>query len=551
MKNLETTPILMKKILTPVLFFAALLWQGQVFAQTVEIKNNDGTTLQILSNQNQDITLDVDGNGDFKGQLRIGAPNPGEGKVLIATDDQGNAEWREPAFGTNPNLPGALFSSSPATLIGTVANNNLWDQNSGWIYTSGSASQNMILSNKQTLLLTFDPFNSGIGGLRLHGQGVDVQGQLKLIQAPALAFGNIAEGNVLVSDANGVASWQVPSTLEGIVADPEWAEFNGTDLVTVKHKLKIGDNSITINGTQTGDNRTGGDMQVTDGNGNLAPLTIRASEVVSPLLKPSRIIATGDISGNRFVLGNNKEIRLGWGSDINMANNSQVKFGSRGNIGYTNGAWTLDSKNNTIVIESGTGHTHLRGRTKIALDANDYINPGGNGFAVSRQFSANETYIHFDVKTRQDQNNNTERYGTIGVYDVGSGSQGGSPLNFCEAGGYVHIGNKMPDNAQLSNLEPLKLAVDGLAAFKQAVVIAVPNWADYVFEPDYELMPLDSVEQFVKTQKHLPDVPSEAEVKAEGIDLAGMNAILLKKIEELYLYTLEQEKRIRELEKNQ
>jgi hypothetical protein len=46
------------------------------------------------------------------------------------------------------------------------------------------------------------------------------------------------------------------------------------------------------------------------------------------------------------------------------------------------------------------------------------------------------------------------------------------------------------------------------------------NWADYVFEPDYDLPSLTAVEQFITTNKHLPNVPSAAEVKANGIDMA-------------------------------
>lgn len=70
------------------------------------------------------------------------------------------------------------------------------------------------------------------------------------------------------------------------------------------------------------------------------------------------------------------------------------------------------------------------------------------------------------------------------------------------------------------------------------------NWADYVFETDYDLLSLVEVEQFITTNKHLPNVPSAAEVKANGIDIAQMDEILLRKVEELTLYTIEQEKLI-------
>jgi hypothetical protein len=70
------------------------------------------------------------------------------------------------------------------------------------------------------------------------------------------------------------------------------------------------------------------------------------------------------------------------------------------------------------------------------------------------------------------------------------------------------------------------------------------DWADYVFANDYKLMPLQEVENFVKQNNHLPNVPSAQEVVDQGIDIAKMDAKLLEKIEELTLYIIEQNKKI-------
>ena len=61
-------------------------------------------------------------------------------------------------------------------------------------------------------------------------------------------------------------------------------------------------------------------------------------------------------------------------------------------------------------------------------------------------------------------------------------------------------------------------------------------------------MPIEEVELFVSLNKHLPDIPSERDINESGFDLVEMNALLLKKIEELTLYLIEQNKRINELE---
>jgi hypothetical protein len=68
------------------------------------------------------------------------------------------------------------------------------------------------------------------------------------------------------------------------------------------------------------------------------------------------------------------------------------------------------------------------------------------------------------------------------------------------------------------------------------------NWSDYVFDKNYQLMPLEKVEKYIQQNKHLPGIPSAKEVVKEGIDLADMNAKLLAKVEELTLHMIEMKK---------
>jgi hypothetical protein len=75
------------------------------------------------------------------------------------------------------------------------------------------------------------------------------------------------------------------------------------------------------------------------------------------------------------------------------------------------------------------------------------------------------------------------------------------------------------------------------------IFVTTANWADDVFRPGYRLMPLHEVAAYIKTNGHLPDVPTEAEIKATGQNLAEVNAILLRKIEELTLHIIELEKK--------
>jgi hypothetical protein len=76
------------------------------------------------------------------------------------------------------------------------------------------------------------------------------------------------------------------------------------------------------------------------------------------------------------------------------------------------------------------------------------------------------------------------------------------------------------------------------------VTIDPALWADYVFEPNYKLKSLTEVEQFYKKHKHLQDVPSATEISNADLNLAEMQALSLRKIEELTLYIVELQKQL-------
>lgn len=84
---------------------------------------------------------------------------------------------------------------------------------------------------------------------------------------------------------------------------------------------------------------------------------------------------------------------------------------------------------------------------------------------------------------------------------------------------------------------------DGIVTDDIAIV-SPELWSDYVFEEDYPLLDLSSLEEFIQKNKHLPNIPSERLIKKDGYTLHKMNTLLLEKVEELTLYTIEQEKKI-------
>lgn len=121
-----------------------------------------------------------------------------------------------------------------------------------------------------------------------------------------------------------------------------------------------------------------------------------------------------------------------------------------------------------------------------------------------------------------------------------------SSINFyrgaAQYGGYMTIGVSQgnEDFVFKRNL----FEVNGTIRAKE-VKIEATGWADFVFDRDYKLRNLTEVENHIAEHKHLPDMPSEADVKENGIDVAEMQAKLLQKIEELTLYVIDQDKRIK------
>ncbi|MDN5202637.1 tail fiber protein [Fulvivirgaceae bacterium BMA10] len=105
--------------------------------------------------------------------------------------------------------------------------------------------------------------------------------------------------------------------------------------------------------------------------------------------------------------------------------------------------------------------------------------------------------------------------------------------------GNVGIGSTNPDS---------KLTVNGKIKSEEVhVIVDVP--ADYVFDESYNLKDLKEVERYIKSHKHLPDIPSANELKEKGWKVGEMSNLLLQKVEELTLYMIELKKENEDLRK--
>jgi hypothetical protein len=121
------------------------------------------------------------------------------------------------------------------------------------------------------------------------------------------------------------------------------------------------------------------------------------------------------------------------------------------------------------------------------------------------------------------------------VFAAGNSGPEATPERFrISENGNVGIGTTNPTE---------KLAVNGKIRAKE-VIVESSGWSDYVFADDYKLQSLADVEAQIKTNKHLPGVPSAQEVAEKGVSVGDMQAVLLAKIEELTLHVINQQKQL-------
>ena len=90
------------------------------------------------------------------------------------------------------------------------------------------------------------------------------------------------------------------------------------------------------------------------------------------------------------------------------------------------------------------------------------------------------------------------------------------------------------------------ITVNGEVKAKE-VNVTLTGWADHVFHPNYQLLPLSDLQLYIQDHNHLPNIPTESEVEVNGLNLGEMNAKLLEKIEELTLYTIQQDELLKEM----
>jgi hypothetical protein len=185
------------------------------------------------------------------------------------------------------------------------------------------------------------------------------------------------------------------------------------------------------------------------------------------------------------------------------------------------------------------------GVSTLEYNANAQINPGWHPQAVvkgnyfTQPFDGNDFSMYSTVILSQAE---FDQYKNVGTqwWIVCSTLPSFSCSIATSNDGNVGIGTTIPDQ---------KLTVKGKIHAEEVIVDLNVPVADYVFKPNYKLMPLPEVEQFVKANSHLPEIPSATEISKNGLSMGEMQNKLLQKVEELTLYVIELKKEIETMKK--
>jgi hypothetical protein len=214
---------------------------------------------------------------------------------------------------------------------------------------------------------------------------------------------------------------------------------------------------------------------------------------------------------------------------------------------HVNGTtYSTDYLGNTAVVNRGTFNQRLLVGTDI-INPNYRLNIFGNslfqGGMVIKNVTNNASIIVDQTESTNDytkiiyaeiQNPTTE------IIKVFNSSTNQTPF-LLEASGAMTLHN--------GTEKTFYVDANGLTRARR-IKIDTDSWADFVFEDEYNLLPLNKLEAFLEANNHLPDVPSEEEIMKDGIDVAVMDKILLQKVEELTLYIIQLNKEVEELKKN-
>lgn len=215
------------------------------------------------------------------------------------------------------------------------------------------------------------------------------------------------------------------------------------------------------------------------------------------------------------------------------------------------GAGTTSSTN-SFVIRNSSLDTIMRirddGRMGIGYNGATYgrtVNLGGTGinFYTSNEVAFGGAIFPTDTSLVLWSNSNSNNYLVL------QPSWGNTGIGTYTPNAKLHLNGAMLMGSSNDRIATgYNMSVHGKIIAEVMTVQAYASWPDYVFSKDYKLMPLDELEQSIRKNNHLPNIPAAAEIEKNGINLGDMSKGLMEKVEELTLYLIDLNKKNKALE---
>jgi hypothetical protein len=197
-------------------------------------------------------------------------------------------------------------------------------------------------------------------------------------------------------------------------------------------------------------------------------------------------------------------------------------------------------------IRADNGIGRLISDQSVAVFINGDNNESNHSFSVYNNSSfvggsANRIFSVFE-------SGDAQLTGVFGARELKSGRNGSHIRMFFDGANHI-METEGPGNLLINYYGNKNVSIGGQLSVCRNIVVHNSEWCDYVFDEKYKLRTLYEVEQFIKQNKHLPDMPSEQELIATGIDVEEMFKMHQLKIEEITLYEIQLKKENDELKK--
>jgi hypothetical protein len=219
------------------------------------------------------------------------------------------------------------------------------------------------------------------------------------------------------------------------------------------------------------------------------------------------------------------------GNTLSISNGNSVTLPT-----YVDTPQTLSQTGNTVTLSNGGGSFTMP-NTSVTAGTNVIVSGSGTS-ASPYVISAGDTSLYANNGTiNSATTTNGNRVVTMNNSNIWFQSAA------ADTNSKIYIGTTATYPSTTGNY---KLYVEGgiLTEKVKVALRSTANWADYVFEKNYDLMPLKNVEEYIAIHKHLPGIDSASELAKNGLDLAEMQAKHMAKIEEMMLYIIDQNKTI-------